>query len=151
MFWTHSGGFILGRVDTVFAKKLNAVVVSVDYRLAPEHPFPAGHNDSYSAFLWMVKNAKQLGIDPSRIAIGGDSAGAGMAASLALRNRDDKGPAIAMQLLLYPTLDNLHATTSGSVEDYPVWTRKTSFNAWDMYLNGTPGDKASPYAKNKFS
>lgn len=150
LFWTHGGGFILGHGDTdfaaVFAKKLNAVVVSVDYRLAPEHPFPAGHNDSYSAFLWMVENAKDLGIEPTRIAIGGDSAGAGMAATLALRNRDEKGPAIAMQLLLYPMLDNLHATPSGSVEDYPVWTRKTSFNAWEMYLNGTPGDKASPYA-----
>lgn len=150
LFWTHGGGFILGSADTdfaaMFAKQLDATVVSVDYRLAPEHPFPAGHNDSYAAFLWMVEHAKELGIDPQRIAIGGDSAGAGMAASLALRNRDENGPKIAFQLLLYPMLDNLHATPSGSIEDYPVWNRQTSFNAWEMYLNGTPGVDASPYA-----
>ena len=150
LFWTHGGGFILGSAESdfagMFAKQLNATVVSVEYRLAPEHPFPAGHNDSYTAFLWMVEHADELGIDPSRIAIGGDSAGAGMAASLALRNRDQKGPKIAMQLLLYPMLDNLHATPSGSIEDYPVWNRQTSFNAWEMYLNGTPGVNASPYA-----
>lgn len=69
-----------------------------------------------------------------------------MAASLALRNRDEKGPKIAFQLLLYPMLDNLHNTPSGSVEDYPVWSRQTSFNAWEMYLSGTPGVNASPYA-----
>lgn len=78
LFWTHGGGFILGSGDTDFAaslsKKLNITVVSVDYRLAPEHPFPAGHNDSYRAFLWMVEHAAELDIDTSRIAIGGDSA-----------------------------------------------------------------------------
>ncbi len=69
-----------------------------------------------------------------------------MAASLALRNRDENGPEIAFQLLLYPVLDNLHNTPSGSIEDYPVWSRQTSLNAWEMYLNGTPGIDASPYA-----
>lgn len=78
--------------------------------------------------------------------VGGDSAGAGMTAGLVLRNRDEKGPEIALQFLLYPMLDNLHDTPSGSIEDYPVWNRQTSFNAWEMYLNGTPGVKASPYA-----
>ncbi|WP_061009022.1 alpha/beta hydrolase [Vibrio sp. CUB2] len=150
LFWIHGGGFIFGSAETdfagMFAKAVNATVVSVEYRLAPEHPFPAGHNDSYAAFLWMVSHAKELGVDPQRIAIGGESAGAGMAASLALRNRDEHGPKIALQLLLYPMLDNLHATPSGSVEDYPVWNRQTSFNAWEMYLNGTPGEDASPYA-----
>ncbi|MCM1991800.1 alpha/beta hydrolase [Oceanirhabdus seepicola] len=150
VLWTHGGGYILGSGETDFAgmlaKELDAVVVSVDYRLAPEHPFPAGHNDSYNAFLWMVENAKELGVDSSRIAIGGDSAGAGMAAGIAIHNRDKNGPEIALELLLYPMLDNLHDTPSGSVEDYPVWSRKTSFNAWEMYLNGTPGLEASPYA-----
>ena len=151
ILWTHGGGYIMGRADSndfvgAFAKQLNATVVSVDYRLAPEHPFPAGHNDSYAAFLWMVEHAEELGIDPNRIAIGGDSAGAGMAAGVALHNRDAQGPAIALQLLIYPMLDNLHDTPSGSIEDYPVWNRTTSFNAWEMYLNGTPGTQASPYA-----
>lgn len=150
LLWTHGGGYILGYGDTdfaaMFAKELDAVVVSVDYRLAPEHPFPAGHNDSYNALLWMAENAKELGIDPSRIAIGGDSAGAGMAAGVAIHNRDENGPELALQLLIYPMLDNLHDTPSGSVEYYPVWSRQTSFNAWEMYLGGTPGLDASPYA-----
>jgi acetyl esterase/lipase len=151
ILWIHGGGFIMGNADSNdfagdFSKELNATVVSVDYRLAPEHPFPAGLYDSYTALLWMVENAKELGVDPKRIAVGGDSAGAGMAAGLVLRNRDEKGPEIALQFLLYPMLDNLHNTPSGSIEDYPVWNRQTSFNAWEMYLNGTPGVKASPYA-----
>jgi len=150
ILWIHGGGFIMGNAESdfagMFAKELNATVVSVDYRFAPEHPFPAGLNDCYAALLWMVEHAKELSIDPGRIAIGGDSAGAGMAAGLALRNRDEKGPKIALQLLLYPMLDNLHDTPSGSIEDYPVWNRPTSINAWEMYLNGTPDLKASPYA-----
>lgn len=151
LLWIHGGGYIMGNADTNdfagdIAKELNATVVSVDYRLAPEHPFPAGLHDSHAALLWMVDNAKELGIDTSRVAIGGDSAGAGMTAGLALYNRDKNGPEIALQLLIYPMLDNLHDTPSGSVEDYPVWNRTTSFNAWEMYLNGTPGAKASPYA-----
>lgn len=84
----------------------------------------------------MVEHAQKLGIDPDRIAVGGDSAGAGMAAGMVLHNRDAKGPAIALQLLIYPMLDNLHNTPSGSIEDYPVWNRQTSFNAWEMYLGG---------------
>ncbi|GAB3515419.1 alpha/beta hydrolase [Photobacterium alginatilyticum] len=152
ILWIHGGGYIMGRADSndfagEFAKELNATVVSVEYRLAPEHPFPAGHNDVYAAFLWLVDHTKELGIDPERIAVGGDSAGAGMAAGMVLHNRDAKGPAIALQLLIYPMLDNLHDTPSGSIEDYPVWNRETSFNAWDMYLGGSnPGEAASPYA-----
>lgn len=150
LLWIHGGGYIMGKADDGFAKKLaseiNAVVVSVDYRLAPEHPFPAGQNDCYAAFLWMVDNAEKLGIDRTRIAVGGASAGAGMTAGLVLRNRDEKGPPIAFQFLLYSMLDNLHDTSSGSIENYPVWNRQTSFNAWEMYLGGTPGIDASPYA-----
>jgi acetyl esterase/lipase len=151
ILWIHGGGFIMGNADSndfagEFSKELNATVVSVDYRLAPEHPFPAGLNDSYTALLWMVENAKELGVDSNRIVVGGDSAGAGMAAGLVLRSRDEKKPKIALQFLLYPMLDNLHDTPSGSIEDYPVWNRQTSFNAWEMYLNGKPGANASPYA-----
>jgi len=150
ILWIHGGGYIMGDADSnyfagEFSKQLNATVVSVDYRLAPEHPFPAGLNDSYAALLWMVKHAEDLGISPSRIAVAGQSAGAGLAAGLVLYNRDLKGPEIAFQLLLYPMLDNLHDTPSGSIEDYPVWNRQTSFNAWEMYFNGTPGLNASPY------
>ncbi len=151
ILWIHGGGFIMGNADSnafagEFARAVGATVVSVDYRLAPEHPFPAGLNDTHAALHWLVNNANALGVDIDRIAVGGDSAGAGMAAGLMLRNRDEKGPKIALQFLLYPMLDNLHATQSGSIEDHPVWNRQTSLNAWAMYLNGTPGVKASPYA-----
>ena len=150
ILWIHGGGYIMGSADSnyfsgAFSKQLNATVVSVDYRLAPEHPFPAALNDSHAALLWMVKHAEDLGISPSRIAVAGQSAGAGLATGLVLYNRDMKGPEIAFQLLLYPMLDNLHDTPSGSIEDYPVWNRQTSFNAWEMYFNGTPGLNASPY------
>ena len=94
----------------------------------------------------MVDNVEELDIDPNRIAVGGESAGAGMAAGLVLRNRDENGPKLALQLLIYPMLDNLHNTPSGSIEDYPVWSTQTSLNAWEMYLNGEPGADASPYA-----
>ena len=150
LLWIHGGGYILGSAEDeraeIIADYCNCTVFSVDYRLAPEHPFPAGTNDCYSTLEWIMHESEALGIDKNRIAIGGASAGGGMAAGLALLNRDrDKFP-IQLQLLLYPMIDNLHATASGQIENHPVWNRSTSFNAWEMYLNGTPNEKASPYA-----
>lgn len=150
LLWIHGGGYILGTAEDdrarVIAESLECTVVSVDYRLAPEHPFPAGPEDCHAALIWMVANAATLNIDSQRIAIGGASAGGGMAAGLALMNRDRQGPDLLMQLLLYPMIDNLHATASGRYVNHPVWNRQTSFNAWEMYLAGTPGLDASPYA-----
>ncbi len=150
LLWIHGGGYILGTAEDdrarVIAESLDCAVVSVDYRLAPEHPFPAGPKDCYAALLWMVANAATLSIDRERIAIGGASAGGGMAAGMALMNRDRGGPELRMQLLLYPMIDNLHATPSGRYVNHPVWNQQTSFNAWEMYLAGTPGLGASPYA-----
>jgi len=150
VLWIHGGGYILGSAEDdrarVIAEELACTVVSVDYRLAPEHPFPAGVEDCHASLLWMVEQAAELGVDPARIAIGGASAGAGMAAGVVLMNRDRGGPQLALQLLLYPMIDNLHDTPSGQYVDHPVWNQRTSFNAWEMYLNGTPGLDASPYA-----
>ncbi|MEJ8566323.1 alpha/beta hydrolase [Elongatibacter sediminis] len=150
VLWVHGGGYVLGTAEDdralKIAQQIDAVVVSVDYRLAPENPFPAGVEDCHASLLWMVDEALALGIDPQRIAIAGQSGGGGMAAGLALLNRDRSGPALALQLLLYPMIDNLHDTASGSIEDHPVWNRKTSLDAWEMYLNGAPGTAASPYA-----
>ncbi|MBJ18120.1 MAG: alpha/beta hydrolase [bacterium] len=150
MLWIHGGGYLFGSAEDdrarLIAEKLECTVVSADYRLAPEHPFPAGPEDCYAALLWMVENATELGLDPARIAIGGASAGGGMAAGLALMLRDRGGPAIALQLLLYPMIDNLHDTPSGQYTNHPVWNQRTSFNAWEMYLDGVPGKDASPYA-----
>ncbi len=81
-----------------------------------------------------------------RVALGGASAGAGMAAGVALMNRDRDNFNLCLQLLLYPMIDNLHATDSGGIENHPIWNQQTSFNAWEMYLGGTQKEQASPYA-----
>jgi acetyl esterase/lipase len=150
VLWIHGGGYIFGSAEDdrarVIAETLACTVVSVDYRLAPEHPFPAGIEDCYASLLWMVERCVELNVDPARIAIGGASAGAGMAAGLAHMNRDRGGPQLSFQMLLYPMIDNLHDTASGQYVDHPVWNQRTSFNAWEMYLNGSPGVEASPYA-----
>lgn len=151
LFWLHGGGYIMGRGEDdwfgpLFAERCNCTVVSVEYRLAPEHPYPAGIDDSFAALRWVAENCKNLSIDPKRIAIGGASAGGGLAAGLALLNRDRNGPEIMFQLLLCPMLDNLHATDSGQITDHPVWNQATSLNAWEMYLDGKPETDAPQYA-----
>lgn len=151
LLWLHGGGYIMGRAEDMwngplFAERAGCTVVSVKYRLAPEHPFPAGLEDAFAAMNWISDNAGTLNINPERIAVGGASAGAGLAAGLALYNRDRNGPQVAFQLLLYPMLDNLHDTPSGRLSDHPIWCRADSLAAWEMYLDGLPGTAASPYA-----
>jgi acetyl esterase len=107
----HGGGFVFGNLDThdavcrALAKESGAVVVAVDYRLAPEHKFPAAVDDSYAATVWIAANAERLGIDAQRIAVGGDSAGGNLATVVAMRCRDAGGPTLAAQVLLYPVTD----------------------------------------------
>ena len=150
VLWIHGGGYILGDAKDerarIIADHCNCTVFSVDYRLAPEHPFPAGTNDCYSTLAWIMREAETLDIDKNRVAIGGASAGSGMAAGVALMNRDKANFPLKLQLLLYPMIDNLHATGSGKIENHPVWNQSTSFNAWEMYLDSVPGAEASPYA-----
>ncbi len=131
----------------MFEERTGFTVVSVAYRLAPEHPFPAALHDAYAALGWVFgTGADVLGLDTTKIAIGGASAGGGLAAGLALFNRDRGGPPIGLQLLLYPMLNNLHDTASGRIKDHPVWCRADSQAAWEMYLNGNPATAASCYA-----
>jgi acetyl esterase len=107
----HGGGFVTGSVDLFdqltrsIANSAGAIVVSVHYRLAPDHPWPAGPDDAYAATVWAAQNAAALGGDPSRIVVGGDSAGGNLAAVTALRARDSNGPRLAGQLLYYPVVD----------------------------------------------
>jgi acetyl esterase/lipase len=102
---------VFGNLDThdavcrALAKESGAVVISVDYRLAPEHKFPAAVDDSYAATVWIAANADRLGIDKHRIAVGGDSAGGNLATVIAMRCRDAGGPALAAQVLIYPVTD----------------------------------------------
>jgi len=108
LVYFHGGGFVFGNLDThdavcrALAMESDAVVISVDYRLSPEHKFPAAVEDSHAVTVWVAANAERLGIDARRIAVGGDSAGANLATVVAMRCRDAGGPALASQVLLYP-------------------------------------------------
>jgi acetyl esterase len=156
VLYIHGGGFILGSVAMFdseakrIAAEVGAVVVSVEYRLAPEHPFPAGLDDCYAALVWIASTAARLGIDPARLAVGGDSAGGGLAAAVALLARDRGGPALCFQYLGVPELDDRLATPSmRAYVDTPLWHRPAAEFSWDSYLGG-PGvrgsEDVSPYA-----
>jgi acetyl esterase/lipase len=156
VFYIHGGGFILGNVAmfdgeaTRIAAEVGAVVVSVEYRLAPENPFPAGLDDCYAALVWTAKSAGELGVDPARLAIAGDSAGGGLAAATALLARDRGGPALCFQYLGIPELDDrLDTPSMRAYVDTPLWHRPAAEFSWDSYLGG-PGvrgtEDVSPYA-----
>ena len=137
----HGGGMVVGSADSAVADKPllaaehDCVVVSVDYRLAPETPFPGAQEDNYGALLWLVEHAGELGVDPGRIVVMGESAGGGLAASLALMARDRGGPPLAGQALIYPMLD---WRTGGPDDPHPnrhtgefIWTRDKNRFGWD--------------------
>ncbi|MEV4171185.1 alpha/beta hydrolase [Nonomuraea sp. NPDC049709] len=152
--WLHGGGFVMGDVDTEhpWAARLadgsGAVVISVGYRLAPEHRFPAALDDAYAVLEWTAEHAAELGVDPERIAVGGHSAGGGLAAAVALRARDRQGPAIRFQLLNQPGLDDrLETWSARNFTDTPWLNRGKLAAAWRHYLGDTPASPAtSPYA-----
>jgi acetyl esterase len=148
--WLHGGGFVMGDLDTEHpagtrvADASGAVVISVGYRVAPEDRFPAALDDAYAALTWTAEHAAELGTDPERIAVGGMSAGAGLAAAVALRARDQQGPPIRFQLLNQPELDDRQETWSArNFTDTPWMTRDKVTASWRHYLGSTP---ASPYA-----
>jgi acetyl esterase/lipase len=152
LVYFHGGAFCLGDLDSEHARclricgELGFSVVSTDYRLAPEHKFPAGVEDCYAALVWAARNPGELGGDAARIAIGGASAGGGLAAAVALMARDRGGPALAFQLLIYPVLDDRMQTTSmRDFVDSPIWNRPNSEVMWSLYLGGRPA-QVSPYA-----
>ncbi len=153
-YWIHGGGMVLGNVETSdpycanIADKLNVLVGSVEYRLAPEHPFPAPMEDCYAGLKWFADSADQLGIDRGRIAIGGGSAGGGLAAGLALLARDRGEVDVCFQLLVYPMIDDRNTTRSAeAITDERVWNRDANLHGWDAYLAGNAGgDDVSPYA-----
>ena len=153
LLWIHGGGYITGTArDDIngyaFAEHVGATVVSVDYRLAPEVTYSESVSDCFVALNWLVDHAGELGVIKNRVAIGGASAGGGLSAGLTLYNRDQGGPAIAFQLLIYPMIDNTHNTPSGHEITFErVWNRAVSLKAWRMYLGEEYGtDQVSPYA-----
>ncbi len=157
LVYYHGGGMVIGDLDThdhacrELCAGARCIVVSVDYRLAPENPFPAAVDDSFAALEWVANNISEVGGDTSRIAVGGDSAGGTLAAAVALRARDAGGPKLAFQLLIYPWLDMTMASASidenaeGYVltRDHLVWFR-------DHYL-GDLGSSNDPMASPIFA
>ena len=153
LLWIHGGGLVLGvpeqghDVCTRFAEEAGVLVASVEYRLAPEHPFPAGLDDCLAALRWLHEQADALGIDPSRIAVGGDSAGGGLAAAVCQRALDDGGPAVAFQLLEYPMLDDRTVLrTDLDAHGVYLWTPASNRYAWTAYLGGEPSLDGEPPA-----
>ncbi len=150
LLWLHGGGYVMGSplIDSPrmqqWAIELDCVTVSVDYRLAPEHPYPAAHEDARAALAWVLETADVLGIDPTRVVVGGASAGGGLAAALALAARD-LGQALAGQLLFYPMLDDRQGTES-SQWDTAVWSPRNNAFGWRAYLGPLSGGAVPPYA-----
>ncbi|MFB6823923.1 alpha/beta hydrolase [Streptomyces virginiae] len=150
VIWLRGGGFVFGDLETEhpwasrIAAGSGAVVISVDYRRAPEHPFPAALDDAYAVLTWAHEHAAGLGVDPNRIAVGGHSAGAGISAAVALRARDRQGPPIRFQLLNEPGLDDRQETWSQrNFTDTPWHDRDRIALMWRHYLGS---GQATPYA-----
>ena len=147
----HGGGYLFGSpegsdpMNLYIARELGITVLSVDYRLAPENPIPAPLDDCYAALGWLHQNAADLGVDPQRIGIGGESAGGGLAAALAIKARDEGEYSICWQALTYPMLDD----RTGSAENPGdplvgefVWTRQLNQYGWNSYLGAA--ERAAP-------
>jgi len=143
LVWIHGGGMVLLSADgddfqcASYAADHQCLVASIDYRLAPETPAPGLVHDCYAGFRYVADNASDLGIDASRIVIGGASAGGGLAAGTTLFARDQGGPMPVAQFLVYPMLDHSNTTPSSHmIQDTRVWNRSANLAAWEMYLGG---------------
>ncbi len=152
LVWFHGGGWVLGDLEgadpscCLLANGAGCVVVSVDYRLAPETRFPGAADDCFSATQWVAQNAAALGIDASHIAVGGDSAGGNLAAVVCQMARDRVGPALAHQLLVYPVTDRDFSTASYRENGNGYLLTRSSMEwFWDHYM-GNAADSADPYA-----
>jgi acetyl esterase len=150
----HGGGFIIGSVQAEHAGAARtaidtgAVVVSVEYRLAPEHPYPAGLHDCYAALSFLHAEADALGVDPARVALLGASAGGGLAAATALLARDLGGPPVCFQMLHIPELDDrLETPSMRAFVDSPLWNRPLAVQSWKAYLGEmSEAPDVPPYA-----
>jgi acetyl esterase/lipase len=152
VYFIHGGGMILGNVEAenataeMICDEVGAVVVSVEYRLAPEHPHPAASEDCYAGLAWMARNAAALGFDPGRLAVYGGSAGGGLTIAVTLLARDRGFPAIAFQMPIYPMIDDANETPSShEITDIGIWDRAGNIEAWKWYLGeGKPDQYAAP-------
>lgn len=144
VLYLHGGGMILGSVPIFdgpvsrYVASTGVPMLSVDYRLAPEHPHPTPVQDAYTGLLWLAAHADELGVDADRIAVMGDSAGGGIAAATAILSRDRVGPAIAHQILLYPMLDDRTTTPDPYIAPFAAWSYDDNITGWTALL----GDRA---------
>ncbi len=151
LLYFFGGGWVLGTIDTAdgvsrsLANSSGALVAVVGYRLAPEHPFPAAIDDCYAAVRWVAEHAAQVGADPARLAVGGDSAGGNLAAAVALRARAG-GPPLAGQLLVYPNTDQLADDQSMRAADDPFLFNRRSVAWYRQHYLADPADAANPLA-----
>ncbi|MGW5925406.1 alpha/beta hydrolase [Streptomyces anulatus] len=154
LVWIHGGGMVLGTPEmddarvSAYVLEAGCAVASVDYRLAPEHPHPAPVEDCYRALRWTAERAGALGVDPERLAVGGISAGGGLAAATALLARDRGGPPLVFQLLLCPMLDDRNTTASSrEFTEAVTWPRANNLYGWSALLGPLAGgDEVPPYA-----
>jgi acetyl esterase/lipase len=143
IFWIHGGGYIVGSPFITdlrlfrWSEEHDCVIVAVQYGLAPDHPYPQGLEDCYRGLQWVFRHAKDLGIDPTRIALAGESAGGGLAAALAVLARDRAEVPICFQQLIYPMLDDRTALETDR-PDAPVWTKAANAAGWAAYLADVP-------------
>lgn len=152
VYWMHGGGMVMGDrfsqidIPLEWLEMFGAVVVSVDYRLAPEARGATLVEDCYAGLLWLAEHAAELGIDPAKIVVAGTSAGGGLAAGTTLLARDRVGPDIAAQVLICPMLDHRNDTRSSHQYDgSAVWSRDANTFGWASVLNGVAADDVSPY------
>jgi acetyl esterase len=151
MVYFHGGGWVLNFLDIYdaalhrLANQSGSVIISINYQKAPEHPFPTPFDDCYAGLLWVKAHAEEIGIDPNRVGVGGDSAGGNLAAAVALKARDEN-VALTYQLLVYPCLDRDFTTKSyvDAATDYGLTTQAMQW-FWDQYLQGSLHDH-NPYA-----
>jgi acetyl esterase/lipase len=141
LVWLHGGGYVMGRPElddvrcTQYVRQSGITAVSVDYRCAPDHPFPAGLEDSYSALKWVESHSQEIGVDPKGVAIGGESAGGGLAASLVQLAHDRQEIKPVFQLLVYPMLDDrtvLRTDLDG--RSHIAWNQRSNRFGWESYL-----------------
>lgn len=152
LLYLHGGGMIMGDLEThdvvcrTYASLTGLDVVAVDYRVAPEHPFPAPLDDCLEALRWIASRDAKRGFDRCRVVVGGDSAGGGLAAALALRARDEAGPRLAGLLLTYPMLDDRTYQQDVDLEEHVVWNYDDHVTAWSCYLGEPVAADAPGYA-----
>jgi acetyl esterase/lipase len=146
----HGGGMFLCSIDTHdpicrnYTAASGVPLLSVDFRLAPEHPYPTSVEDCYAALGWAAEHAGELGVDPGHVAVMGESAGGGMAAGVALMARDRGGPALKSQILLYPMLDDRTTTPDPEIAPFAMWTTDDNITGWGCLLGDAAGGPDVP-------